>query len=127
MRTNDSLRREFGTLRNDAVFREAPERDQELSREGDDAASFDALADSEPRHEPVRELAVGLVPQPSPGELDDRRSPPPIAGLTDALAAVHVAARERYGDEAGDGANLAPVLQVSPVEELAAEDVRTVD
>src|SRR5271166_4184992 len=97
----------------------APERDQQLSRHRHDGdpprASLqraDALA------EPCRERAVGLVAQPQPGELDERRARAWIAGAADAAVAVQTSALVRHGCDA-DVAGELPAVGEGAVKYLA--------
>src|SRR4051812_8746962 len=88
-----SDRLQLHPLRHGAVLEVSPERDQELSRQGDDHD----LAQAAPRAaqaivEPARERATGLVAQPHPGELNERRAQPPVAVLANPLLAVRAAA-----------------------------------
>src|SRR5215207_8533969 len=107
-----SGRLQFHPLRHGAVLEVSPERDQELSRQGDDHD----LAQAAPRAaqaivEPARERTAGLVAQPHPGEFNERRAQPPVAVLADPLLAVRAAAAVGRSSQPGVGAKRAGVAE----------------
>src|SRR3954463_15421923 len=101
-------------LRHGTILEVSPERDQQLSRQGDDHD----LAQAAPRAaqaivEPARERATGLVAQPHPGELNERRAQPPVAVLADPLLAVRAAAAVGRPGQPGVGAKRAGVAEAA--------------
>src|SRR6202158_4748315 len=64
-----------------------------------------------PLAEPAPQLALGLVPEPQPGELDRELASAPVAGLADALLAVALAAVVGCSGEPEIAADLAAVVE----------------
>src|SRR5271166_5759596 len=115
-------RPDLDAVRHHAGLDVAPERDQQLSRHRHDGdpprASLqraDALA------EPGGERTVRLVAQPQPGELDERRARPRIAGTADVAIAVYAAALVRHGRDADVAGELSAVGE-GAVKHLAHQD-----
>src|SRR5664279_3462928 len=66
----------------------APERDEQLAREGDDHLQLDhALGALDPAFVPFRKDAVRLELLPAPGQLDHGTSHPGVAALGESLLA----------------------------------------
>lgn len=106
-------------LRNDAGIEVAPERDQEFSREGDDAdLAQPTRAVPKPALIPLRQRAVGLIAEPPPRDVDGERPDLAVAGFRHALLAMPIAALIRRRGEAGQCAHLTTILKLSPAEEL---------
>jgi hypothetical protein len=84
---------ECGSFRNNAIFDEAPERYRELSSQRDNAdlATTHTLV-PEAFVPPQRQLAVGLVPEPEPSQLDQCLPSELGARLVDAAITIGVAA-----------------------------------
>jgi hypothetical protein len=91
---------ECGSFRNNAIFDEAPERYRELSSQRDNAdlATTHTLV-PEAFVPPQRQLAVGLVPEPEPSQLDQCLPSELGARLTDAAITIGVAASVGAGRE----------------------------
>src|SRR3984893_7407839 len=69
--------RDLSTLRNDAIGGVAPNCDQQLTRHGDDSDAAGApLQISDTLAKPTCQVAVWLITQPEPGELDERLARP---------------------------------------------------
>src|ERR1700757_1181453 len=93
-----------------SVLQVAPQRDGQSPGQGHDAhAPHASSRTGEASVEPVREIAVGLQSQPTPGLLDEQRSDSSIAGLADALLAIDAAAGMRRRRQAKAAGELAPV------------------
>src|SRR5688572_9294958 len=104
------------------MLRVMPERDQELARQGHDSL----LALHGPGGGvllviPPGERALRLVLDPSPGDLDELRPHVPIARLRDAQLTLDRAALVWRGTEPDERAQLAPVVERPPREELHRE------
>jgi len=95
----------------------APQCDHQSSGQCHDAYASHALARGrEPLVVPLAHRAVGLVPQPAPGELDQQRSDPLVAGLADALldlAAAAVVGRGCLSLVANERRHAVPLLSFS--------------
>src|SRR3974390_844728 len=98
-------------LDDDAGADELPQRDEQLSREGDGQALARGLA----RHGrqtltmPARQRRLRLVDKPQPGELQHFRAQPRIAGFRHPLLAIDLSASPRRRRQAAIGAGLATV------------------
>jgi len=77
------------------VLDEMPELDEESTRQCDDPGSSMAPASAEAFLEPTAEAALGLVPEPQPGEFDHPRADSCVACLADSLLALGLAGIER--------------------------------
>ncbi len=120
--TGPLSRTQDGAGGNDAVFEEAPDRDQQFTDEGDDDGAAQApfgIADT--LVEPLAEFAGGLPVKPHPGEFDESVPGAAVAGLADALLAHRVAAGPGAGVEADIGSNLSSVAELSE-EDLALQN-----
>src|SRR6266566_1970800 len=112
-------------LQNSAVgefvkVRIAPEGDEEFSGQCDDADLADPRAAAgEAAVEPASQLALGLVSQPGPGQVDGNAADVSIAGAADPLLVAGLTALIRRGDQARERADLTAIAESSPGE-LAA-------
>ena len=96
--------------------RVAPQGDDQFARERDDADTPRAFARAEAPPVPLRERALGLPPDPVPGELNADRLQPGVAGPTDALLTVRFATVVRRWGKAQQPADLPPVAERTPDE-----------
>src|SRR6476661_4132706 len=105
--------------RHEAGLYVSPDRDQQLTSEGDDGDTLDAPGGgADAIAIPARQRALGLMTQPQPGELDERLARAPVAGLADALLTARAAAGIGTGCQARIG------RQVAAGGEVAVEDLR---
>src|SRR3954464_7829701 len=115
---------EHRALGHQAGLEAAPQREQQLPRQGHHHDPLDpSLQASDPPHEPGAQQALGLVPQPQPGELHDRRPGARVAGPAEALVAAEPTAPVRARGQADVGGELPPVREAA-VEHLVAEHGR---
>src|SRR3954466_9039028 len=92
----------------------SPDRDQQLTSEGDDGDTLDAPGGgADAVAIPARQRALGLMTQPQPGELDERLARAPVAGLADALFTARAAAGIGTGCQARIGRHVAAVGEVA--------------
>src|SRR4051794_39946449 len=71
--------------RHEAGLYVSPDRDQQLTSEGDDGDTLDAPGGgADAVAIPARQRALGLMTQPQPGELDERLARAPVAGKRNA-------------------------------------------
>src|SRR5215472_2871372 len=93
-----------GTFRHQTCLEIAPERNQQLARDGNDRNPSDAALEvANTITEPDTQEAVRLIPQPQPRELNHRRAGLGVTSLTDTLITRHRAAlkmRRRQTDVA---------------------------
>src|SRR5690242_5523256 len=81
-------RAENGAVWDLAGFEIAPERDEQLSRQGDDEGTAGTpLRRADALLVPARQSARGLPSQPEPGEFDQDAAGASVASLADALLA----------------------------------------
>src|SRR4051794_26510008 len=119
-----SGRLQRGALRHLPVRQVAPERDQQAAGEGDDRDPADPPALlARARPEPAARRALGLVPDPQPGQLDHGVAQARVAGLGDALLAGDLAAAPGRRRQPGVGGHLPPVGELA-VEALVVEHRR---
>src|SRR4051812_6781161 len=86
----------------------SPDRDQQLTSEGDDGDTLDAPGGgADAVAIPARQRALGLMTQPQPGELDECLARAPVAGLADALLTARAAAGIGTGGQARIGRHVA--------------------
>src|SRR6476469_1150411 len=105
--------------RHEAGLYVSPDRDQQLTSEGDDGDTLDAPGGgADAVAIPARQRALGLMTQPQPGELDERLARAPVAGLADALLTARAAAGIGTGCQARIG------RQVAAGGEVAVEDLQ---
>src|SRR3954470_1514435 len=115
---------EHCALGHQAGLEVAPQREQQLPRQGHHHDPLDpSLQAPDPPHEPGAQRALGLVAQPQPGELHDRRPGARVAGPAEALVAAGSAAPVRARRQADVGGELPPVREAA-VEHLVAEHGR---
>ena len=94
----------------DTGFQIAPEGDQQLARQGDDADFAHARAASgEARLVPSRQGTVRLEAQPGPSEFDGHPGHASVPGLVDAEFAAQLPALVGGGGEACQGPDLPAV------------------
>src|SRR5947199_6788159 len=99
----------------------APQRRDQLARQGDDGDAFDATAPIERAlTEPLTERAVRLMSQPQPGQLDRFVACARITGLADPLLMVGRSAAPRTGRQAAIAGDLAPIAEVL-IEDLVGQ------
>src|SRR5213083_1259873 len=102
----------------------APQRHDQLARQGDDGNALDPAAGAgRAGPEPLAERAVRLMQQPQPGELDRLVAGARIARLADPLLALDPAAAPRTGHQSAVAGDLAPIAEVL-VEHLVHEGGR---
>src|SRR5262245_11281476 len=91
---------QHGAGRHHAGLEITPQCHHKLAGQRHDGDASDAsLEVTHPLTEPTAQSAVGLVPQPQPGELDRQRARPPVAGFADALVASTLSAVVRRAGE----------------------------
>lgn len=109
-------RRAFRDL---ARFQVAPQCDEELAGEGDDAdLAHSRVSFSEPLFVPAAEFAIGLVDQPLPGELHRQGPEASIAALAHPFFSEGLSTLMGDRFQPDQGAYLAAVLELTPGEEL---------
>src|SRR5437660_5137830 len=91
----------------------APERHDELARQGHNGDALDAFAGIK-RAPPIvlGELAVRLMPHPQPGHLDRGATGARVARLADALVAIGPAALPWTGRQPEIARDLTPIAEV---------------
>ena len=113
------LSAQHGPLRKQALIDIPPERDQQLSRQGDDAEFPNpAIALPELLLVPARELTLRLKAQPRPRRVDRESADPPVAGLRNPLFMLQVATLIGRPREPRESADLAASPKLAPREEL---------
>lgn len=116
---------ELGSLGDDVVLNEAPQRDQQPSCERDDAhAPRSAAASPEAFLVPLGQGAIRLVAQPRPSEFDHERAHPRVAGLADTLVVLKITRSVGTRAQAHASCKLAAIIEAAPSKELAHEDPR---
>ena len=117
-------RAQHGAVGHDAGFQIAPERHHQFAGQGDQGDLADtALQGAHTLDEPPAQVAVGLVAEPQPCELDGERAASGVAGLADALLTIDAAAAPlaRYGAIAKRAPRAAPL----PPSQNPSTDVHT--
>src|SRR5882762_4933040 len=109
----DLCRLEHRSLGHEAGCEIAPERHDQLARQGHDGDALDALAGIECAS-PILlgEFAVRLMPQPQPGQFDRGTAGARIARLADPLVAVDPAALPRTGCQPEIAPDFTPIAEV---------------
>src|SRR5881397_3461107 len=113
------LRFQRRSLRDHSVLQEAPQVDQQLACHGDDPYLPGPLsASAEALLVPKAQLAPRLVAQPAPSHLDRHRPDMSAPCFADPLFPAPVSALIRRRRQAGGRADLFPVPEPPPPEEL---------
>src|SRR4051794_4149963 len=103
---------DFDARRQHSGFHVAPQRDQQLPRQGDDGDPERApLQGANALAEPSSERAARLVAQPQPGELDKGGTCPRIACAANAPVSVHASALVGHGGHADITGKLTAVCE----------------
>src|SRR6266702_4098962 len=113
---------EHGTLRHEALFKEAPQRDRQFARNRNDHDPSDSSAlPCSSLHKPAGDCTLWLVLEPEPSRLD--HGPAHLASpcSRDPLGSLHVAAVVRTRSETEKAGHLPPVVELAIVD-LACQD-----
>src|SRR5262245_41462900 len=92
---------------------EPPQGDKQPAGQSHDPhAPHAALPTAEAGLEPLTQRALGLIPQPPPGELDQHAAHVPVAGLADALLPLSAVTGIGSGGQADQGAGFPPIAEL---------------
>src|SRR6266702_4335589 len=113
---------EHGTLRHEALFKEAPQRDRQFARNRNDHDPSDSSAlPCSSLHKPAGDCTLWLVLEPEPSRLDHGPAHLASPGSRDPLGSLHVAAVVRPRCETEKAGHLPPVVELAIVD-LACQD-----
>lgn len=111
--------RSFGDF---SVFHIAPKRNEEFARQRDNAnAAEPTTPTAKLALIPLGQRAVGLVPEPAPGELHHETAHMFIAGARDALIMRALAALIGSRHQTHQPAQLPPVFDLTPPEDFRGQ------
>src|SRR4029079_8853897 len=114
--------REHGTLRHEALFKKAPQRDRQFARNCNDHDPSDTPAvPCSSLHKPAGDRTLWLVLEPGPSRLDYRPAHLASPGSRDPLRSLHISAVVRTRCKTEKAGHLSPVVELTIVD-LACHD-----